>query len=378
MTIGIEAQRIFRKKKHGMDIVALQLIRALQQIDTQNQYKIFVKEDEDDKVISETDNFKIIRLPSAPYPYWEQVLLKDAVKDHRIELLHCTSNTGPLNVKTRMITTVHDIIYLEKLNFTKGTWYQILGNLYRRWNVPGVVRKSSKIITVSDYERDRIISHFKLTDEMVQTVYNGVGDHFRRKPDDATLQRIKSKYALPDRYVFFLGNTDPKKNVIGVMRALSVLRKRNQLSFTLLMLDIDRDYLRKIADEIGDREVLEHISFSGYVPNDELPAIYTMAELFLYPSLRESFGIPILEAMACGVPVITSTTSSMPEVSAGAALLIDPTQPEAIADAILHAINNKEVRESLVMKGFERSQHFTWKNNALKTLSLYQSVLNEN
>lgn len=378
MNIGIEAQRIFRKKKHGMDIVAVQLIKKLQEVDFQNQYFIFVKEDEDNTAIQETSNFKIVRIKSAPYPYWEQVLLPREAKKYNIQLLHCTSNTAPLSIKIPIVVTLHDIIYLEKLNFTKGTWYQIFGNFYRRWNVPGVVKRSAKIITVSDYERKRIVEHFGLTSQHVETVYNGVGEIFKKIDDGEVLNAVKKKYTLPDNYIFYLGNTDPKKNMEGVLRALSFLRKNNKLSFQLLMLDIDRDYLTRMAHHIGDMEILKHIVFSGYVPNHELPAIYSMAKLFLYPSLRESFGIPILEAMACGTAVITSNTSSMPEVADTAAYFVDPTRPEEIARGIDKLLNDQFLRSELIEKGLKRSKAFTWKNNAIQTFELYQLLLNQN
>jgi glycosyltransferase involved in cell wall biosynthesis len=375
MKIGIEAQRIFRKKKHGMDIVALELIRNLQQLDHANEYVVFVKTDEDSGVIRESANVKIISIPGGPYPYWEQVLLPKAVREHGVELLHCTSNTAPLSLSIPLVVTVHDIIYLEKWNFTKGTPYQIVGNLYRRWNVPPVVRKSSMVITVSDFEKKRIREHFRLGENQIRTVYNGVGAHFKRVTDAGVLKSVKEKYNLPDNYVFYLGNTDPKKNIIGVMQTLSHLRKNNQLNFQLLMLDIDRDFLHRIANEIGDPDVLSYISFVGYVPNQELPAIYSMAKLFLYPSLRESFGIPILEAMACEVPVVTSNTSSMPEVAGDAALLANPNDPVDIARNVLSLLNDEKLGHDLVAKGLRRSSQFSWRNNALQTLTIYDSLL---
>lgn len=375
MKIGIEAQRVFRRKKHGMDIVALQLIRNLQLIDKENQYYIFVKDDEDNTCIAETPNFKIVKLPRSPYPVWEQILLPIALKKYGIELLHCTSNTAPLAVSVPLVITLHDIIYLEKWNFTRGTSYQIAGNLYRRINVPPAVNKAAKIVTVSDYEKTQIENYFKYDDGKVVTIYNGVGERFNRVTDREVLSSIRKKYKLPEKYVFFLGNTEPKKNVEGVMRALSYLRRQNRLNFTLLMLDIDRKYLNLVADYIEDKAVLDHISFTGYVPNQELPAIYSMASLFLYPSLRESFGIPILEAMACGVPVITSNTSAMPEVAGDAAVLINPENPEELGENILRVLEDDNLRQRLVEKGLVQFKKFSWKNNARQTLDLYRNVL---
>ncbi len=374
MKIGIEAQRIFRKKKHGMDVVAMELIRHLQKTDKENEYVIFVREDEDNKVITETPNFRIERLAHAPYPYWEQVLLPRAVRETGVELLHCTSNTAPLRLNVPLVVTLHDIIYLEKLNLTKGTSYQIIGNLYRRSIVPSIVRKAALILTVSESERNWIRNFFALPEEKIRAVYNGVGSHFRPVTDEEVLKSVRKKYNLPDEFVFYFGNTDPKKNMEGVMRTLSHLRRQGKLTFRLLMLDVDRQHLRRIATRIGDTEILDHISFCGYIRNDELPAIYSMAKVFLYPSLRESFGIPILEAMACGVPVVTSGTSSMPEVAGDAALLVNPSDPADIAAKVSDLIEDRQLRNNLIQKGFQRYKIFSWERNALQTLELYKTI----
>jgi glycosyltransferase involved in cell wall biosynthesis len=273
MKIGIEAQRIFRKKKHGMDIVALQLIRHLQQTDFVNDYYIFIKDDDDRDVIQESKHVKIVIIESAPYPYWEQVLLPRKAKEIGIDLLHCTSNTAPIFISVPLIVTVHDIIYLEKINLTRGTPYQILGNLYRRWNVPRVIKRSVGIITVSDFERNRIINHFNLPPGQIRTVYNGVNSHFRPVESIEERETIRQRYNLPEEFIFYLSNTDPKKNMLGVIKTLSILRKQNKLSLPLVMLDIDRDYLHKTAREAGDMDVLSYITFCGYVPNHDLPAI---------------------------------------------------------------------------------------------------------
>ena len=162
MIIGIEAQRIFRTKKHGMDMVALELIRNLQRIDQKNEYVIFVKPDEDRQVIKESANFRIVELGGGPYPIWEQIALPRAAKKMGCDILHCTSNTAPVFSRVPLVITLHDIIYLESISLLKkgGTWYQKLGNMYRRWVVPPVVKKAKKVITVSHFEKDRINNFF--------------------------------------------------------------------------------------------------------------------------------------------------------------------------------------------------------------------------
>lgn len=354
-----------------MDMVALELIKQLQVLDSKNEYYIFVNNVEDKAALQETANCKIVHLKESSYPVWEQVHLPKAVNEYKLDLLHCTSNTAPISLKVPLIITLHDIIYLEKWNFTQGTTYQIIGNLYRRWNIPKVVKKAKHIITVSEFEKQRIASYFKLTDKQVSAVYNGVGAHFKRVTDEAELKRTKQAYNLPDNFIFYLGNTDPKKNVIGVLKALSILKSKGQLKSKLLMLDIDRDYLMTTMKQIGDVSLMDDIVFSGYVPNKDLPAIYSQAQLFLYPSLRESFGIPLLEAMACGVPTITSNTSSMPEVAGAASVLINPFNPEEIAEAMLNLQQDLNLQQQLIAKGLKRVEHFTWDANARQTLALY-------
>jgi glycosyltransferase involved in cell wall biosynthesis len=375
MKIGIEAQRIFRKKKHGMDMVALELIKQLQIVDKINEYFIFVNNIEDIDALPVASNFKIVKVKPAPYPIWEQYYLPKAVKEYGVEILHCTSNTSPIFINVPLVLTLHDIIYLEKWNFTQGTTYQIFGNLYRRWNVPKAVKLAKHILTVSNFENDRIKSYFNLTNNQVSTAYNGVGNHFSPVTDKIELARAKKQYNLPDDYMFFLGNTDPKKNVIGVLKALSTLKKKNLLKSKLLMLDINRNYLQGLMKQINDESLMDDIVFSGYVPNKDLPAIYSQAKLFLYPSLRESFGIPLLEAMACGAPLITSNTSSMPEIAQNSAVFVNPFNPDEIAEAIIQVQNDEQLREDLRIKGFERVKELTCYNNAQLTLNIYKQFV---
>ncbi len=251
MRIGIEAQRIFRKKKHGMDMVALELIRNLQKLDTKNEYFIFVRSDEEHSLLKETPNFRIIEINKAFYPYWEQISLPKAAKKAGCEILHCTSNTAPVFTSVPLVITLHDIIYMEK-SYLKiltgnGSWYQKMGNVYRRLVVPRIIGKSRKIITVSQFEKKRIAGFFGIdNDKRLVAVYNGVGEHFRPLSDNAELLRVKRKYNLPDRFFFFLGNTDPKKNTMGTLQAFSDFIERTANDICLVMLDYDRDELNKM------------------------------------------------------------------------------------------------------------------------------------
>ncbi len=381
MKIGIEGQRLYRKRKHGMDMVALELIKELQKLDGENEYVVFIKPDEDNKIFEKTDNFKFVELGGGPYPVWEQFALPKAARKEGCDILHCTSNTAPLNPGMPLVVTLHDIIYLESISLFKkgGTWYQKFGNMYRRYVVPRVVKNSDKIITVSEFEKKRIKEFFGFPaeDDRLVAIYNGVSEHFRKIDDQKELQRVKQLYHLPDRFLFFLGNTDPKKNTEGVLKAFSDYLKKTGDDMYLVMLDYERNALEELLTLIGDKELINRIILTGYVINTDLPAIYNLCSVFLYPSLRESFGIPMLEAMRCGAPVITSNTSSMPEVSGSAAYIVDPFKPKEITAGIEKILSDEVYRLDIIEKGFRQSTRFSWKNMAKQVLELYETVFNK-
>ena len=376
MRIAIEGQRLFREKKHGMDFVALELIKNLMEIDKENEYFVFVAPDTD-KCLHDTENFKIIELEGGAYPMWEQVALPRAVREYNCDLLQCTSNTAPLNLSVPLIVILHDIIYMESVAlFKKGySMYQKFGNMYRRFVVPRILKKASKVITVSKFERQRIKDFFNLEDDKLIAIYNGVGKHFKKIEDRIFLESIREKYQLPDKYFFFLGNTDPKKNTKGVLQAYSDYVEQKGNSIKLLMLDYDESELMSLLEEIGNPNLRKNIFLAGYVVNSDLPAIYNMAELFLYPSLRESFGIPMLEAMACGTAVITSNTSSMPEVAEAAAQIINPNYPSEITKAMIELIEQDYKKEHFITLGYNRVREFSWKIMAEENLRVYREVV---
>ena len=177
MKIGIEAQRIFRKNKHGMDYVVLQEIKELQKIDTANEYFIFVKPGED-RCLEETQNFHIIELKCPSYPLWEQIALPIAAKKHKVDILHCTSNTAPIWCSTPLMLTLHDIIFLEPRDKNNKSLYQNMGWLYRRIVVPKILNKCKRIITVSNFELNNIISKLNIPKQQMAMVYNGYNNWY--------------------------------------------------------------------------------------------------------------------------------------------------------------------------------------------------------
>jgi len=370
MRIAIEAQRIFRGNKHGMDFVALECIRELQELDKENEYFIIVSPGTD-RTLNESANFHIVEISCPTYPLWEQIALPSALRKIRPDILHCTSNTAPLFCKFPLILTLHDIIFLEKRQKISSSFYQNLGWYYRKLVVPAIVPKCRNIVTVSNFEAGRIKEALHLDDNIVKVVYNGYSSHFRIIDG---FSGITKKYIESKEYLFFLGNTDPKKNTLRTLKGYSIYLKRSKNPLPLLIADLKESVIDSILSEGGIGEIKQMLRFPGYIPNNELPMIYNGAFAFIYTSLRESFGIPILEAMACGTPVITSNTSAIPEVAGDGAILVDPYKEEEIAGAILRLEEDDKFRESIKCYGLERVKEFSWKSAANELLKIYNNV----
>ena len=375
MRIGIEAQRIFRKKKHGMDIVALELIKALQLIDSTNQYFIFVQKGED-HCLTETANFKIVEVPGITYADWEQIFLPIYVKKHKVDVLHCTSNTAPVFCSAPTIITLHDIIFLENKTSKDHLFnlYQELGRVYRKYIVPVNLKNTKRIITVSNFERTRISESLKIGSDKISVVYNAFGKHFSKPEDQSKIEEVRAKYNLPQQYIFYIGNTDPKKNMFSTLKAYAKYVDAAETKLPLLIADVDAKNLDLILEKAGLNNYRQHIQLTGYIYNSDLPFIYAAASVFLYPSLRESFGIPMLESMACGTPVITSNTSALPEIAGDAAMLVNPANESEITKAIQEALSNKSVREQLIEKGLQRIRSFNWNLSETNLLGIYKTI----
>lgn len=370
MKIAIEAQRIFRTNKHGMDFVALETIKELQKIDLENEYFIFVSPGYD-HCLEESANLHIIEINCPTYPLWEQVALPRAVAKVKPDLLHCTSNTAPIYCSVPMLLTLHDIIFLEPRQSGNKSLYQNMGWYYRKLVVPRILQNCKKIITVSNFECNRIRDFLNLPDKQITAVYNGYSSHFQ--PISETYS-VTSKYIKAKEFLFFLGNTDPKKNVPRTLKAYSLYLKASKYKRPLLIADLKEELLDSILKELQIEEIKSYLSVPGYISNQDLSYIYNGSFAFLYTSLRESFGIPILESMACGTPVITGNTSAMPEIAGDGGILVDPLKEQEIADRLLRLEEDALFYEQQVTYGLSRVQNFSWKNTAYNLLKIYQSI----
>ena len=372
MKIGIEAQRIFRKNKHGMDYVVLQEIKELQQMDTTNEYYVFVKPGED-RCVESTKNVHVIELNCPTYPLWEQWALPRAAKKYGVDILHCTSNTAPIWCNIPLVLTLHDIIFLEPRDRKrqKLSWYQDFGRTYRRFVAPRIINHCQRIISVSNFEKNNIINYFHLDSQKLVMLYNSFDEAFCIQ---SNWQRDITKYIDCPGYFLILGNTDYRKNTERMIVAYANYLKQSEVKRKLLITSLTNEYINQLLADNDIASIKEHIVLTDYLPFADLPSIYHHAFCFLFASLREGFGIPILESMACGTPVITSNTSSMPEIAGENAILVNPESSDEITGMMLRLEKDKDFYDQQRQIGLERAKLFSWRKTAKNLLKLYQEV----
>lgn len=353
-----------------MDFVALELIKNLP-TDQGHEYIVFVNAADEDIQAERFPHVAFVNHKTA-YPLWEQFWLPKAAAKQRVDMLHCTANTFPVRSSVPVVLTLHDVIFLESNPLFKGgyTWYQRLGNYYRRMLVKSAVGGVKRIATVSNFELKNIEKKVRHTSQ-VDVVYNGVGSHFAQALKNEKF--LREAYNLPEEYMLFLGNTDPKKNTPNTLKAFAKLLE-NQPNAHLVIGDLDQAYINQCLPGKENEIARKRIVPVGYIDNQDLPGLMLMAKAFLYPSLRESFGIPLLEGMASGVPVISSNTSSLPEISGGAALLVDPANVDEMAEAMDKVWQDESLRRELIASGKFRSRAFSWQKMAMEYVQLYKKV----
>lgn len=376
MRIGIEVQRLFRQERFGIETSAIELIHELYKLNTHHEIVILTKKGGNTEFFEGCSDFKIKYLPGKFFVDFEQIMLPIAASRANIDILHCTGNTTPLLCTKPIIQTLHDIIFMDPIPISDSL-YQRVGNFYRRMIVPMAVKKSKAIITVSHYEKKRIVERLKLNETKVHVINNGINSRFKKTTNPALLRATQLRYKLPDEFILFLGNTSSRKNPEGVLEAYTIYAQRALKPLPLVTPGLSNGFIASHLNKKGLTQFAGNIHSPGYIFQDDIVHIYSLSKLFLFPSLSEGFGMPILEAMGCGVPVITSNLSSLPEISGDAALLINPYHITEISDAMLRILENPEVTEDLITKGLKQVQLFQWKHVAEKTMEIYERVYHE-
>jgi glycosyltransferase involved in cell wall biosynthesis len=301
------------------------------------------------------------------------VSLPSAIKKVKPDLLHCTANTAPVYCPVPLVLTVHDVIYLEETNF-KGSAYQNFGNIYRRIVVPFGIRKARKIITVTEYERTVIAEVCKIDPAKIAVIHNGVDGRFHPGLPADELDNFRKEYHLPENFILCLGNTAPKKNTAGVIKAYVHYCSINNNPLPIVISDFHIEPVKRMLKEIGRPELISNFHLPGYVSTEKMPLLYNCSSVFLYPSLRESFGLPVLEGLACGIPVIASDIPAIREVAGDAATLVDPENYSAIGETIYDLLNEVQAGDNAKQKRLARASLFSWETSAKKLIKVYEGL----
>lgn len=294
------------------------------------------------------------------YPYKE---LKKA------DLLHVPHYNIPIMYRGKLITTIHDITHILFPQYlpNKFAFY------YARFMISRAIKQSDYILTVSQNSKNDLIKYFNADDKKIIVTYNGIDNIFVKK-DKSEYEYLYKKYNIENnkKIILYVGNKKPHKNIDTLIKAINCTKNKDDYILILTGKGFDGyTQLEELSNELNMNEQIKH---TGIVTDEELVNLYNLADIFVYPSLYEGFGIPPLEAMACGTPVICSNTSSLPEVVGDSAYLINPYDERAISQAIDNLIDNRELYETLVSKGYERSKLFTWDKCRIKTEEVYKKV----
>lgn len=272
----------------------------------------------------------------------------------------------------KTVITIHDMAYQYYPHTIHPVMYKDLSQ-----KLKDHAHRAHAIIAVSESTKRDIVKFLDVPEEKVRVIYNGVNGRFRPIYDKAILELVRQKYRLPDKFILFLGMLEPRKNIVGLIKAYKELTMDPQFKHGLVVVGGKGWYYKEIFKAAEDLGINEQVVFTGYVPDEDLPAFYNLADVFVYPSLYEGFGIPVVEAMACGIPVIASNVASLPEIGGHACIYISPHSVDEMAKAIHKCLSDVALRNSLKEAGLARVKEFTWENSARKTLKLFQDTIDQ-
>ncbi len=288
----------------------------------------------------------------------------------KADLYHFMGYIVPDSIKGKVILTVYDLVVELFPETMEEKNRELLRKEMRR-----SIKRADHIITISNSAKSELVNVLGISEEKIDIISPGVDyDIFNTRVNAETKSRVKHKYSLPDEYILYLGTLEPRKNISTLIKAFIKLKKEKKITEKLVIAGKKGWNYENIYKIIYKNNFENEIIFTGYVDENEKPAIYQMSKLFVFPSLYEGFGIPVLESMASGVPVIVSNTSSLPEVVEDAGILVDPQKVEDIEISIYKVLTNEKLRTELIEKGLEQSKKFTWETSASKLYKIYDKV----
>jgi glycosyltransferase involved in cell wall biosynthesis len=299
---------------------------------------------------------------------WMQMLAGRVLEDVRADVAHFTNGMLPLGTGAARVVTIHDMslkLYPE--------CHPLRRRVINRPLVSVAAKVADAVVAVSNSARDDLLRFHNIPAERISVVHEAAGPDFRPIRDRVLRGRMRLRYGLPERFMLYVGAIEPRKNLPRLVEAFAQARRQG-LAHELVCVGPYGWSSRDLYDHVNRLGLRRSVHFTGYVPAEDLPAIYSLSEFFVFPSLYEGFGLPVIEAMACGTPVITSNTSSLLEIAAGAADTVDPHDGDALAAALVTLGTSVERRRELAARGLERAQQFSWARTAKEMLALYRRV----
>lgn len=371
MRIGIDAMFLVSGKGGGIERYLRGLFKGIEKVDKTNEYFIFTNKD-CGGAFKLPGNFKEVPSPaSAAFRpskiLWEQFILPFQAKRRKIDVMFSPANIAPFLHPFPTVTVMHDMIPFIRPEGFGAIELAALKTLFYL-----SAKSSNAIITDSKSSKDDIVRIFKAPEEKVRVVYAAC-DSEAFVPAGARREDLK-KYGIEKKYILYVAARRKYKNIDGLVRAYKILKQRHRVEHMLVITGLGGradEVLSGLVKELGlERDVL----FSGFIPDEELPLLYSGADVFVYPSFFEGFGLPVLEAMACGVPVAASNATSVPEVVGDAGLLFNPNDTEDIANSVYRLLTDKILKAKMIEKGFARVKEFSWEKTARETIKILTDV----
>ena len=376
MRIAIDA-RIAHYTGAGIGQYAVHLAQALTRVDPANQY-VLLQSRKDHRTLAEGPHVQRKSMVTPSHHRWEQEMLvaefklRPALRRLGIDLLHSTDFIPPLRLHGfKSVITVHDLAFLRWPHFLTEASARYYGQ------VEAAVERADHIIAVSESTKNDLVKLLGAPRDKITVVHEAADPIYRPLARAEALASIRSKFPLPEEFILFVSTIEPRKNINTLLHAYRRLLDSYKVSAGLVLAGSTGWLSDQIFDTVEQLDLQRHVTFLGRVQNGDLLYLYNLACCLAHPAHYEGFGLPPLEAMACGTPVVASNVSSLPEVVGDAALLIDPNSDEELAVALHRLLTNEELRAMLREKGLVRARTFSWERAAEETLAVYQRTLGQ-
>jgi glycosyltransferase involved in cell wall biosynthesis len=366
--IAIDARKL---RDYGIGTYIRNLLRHLARIDQSNEYVLIVRPSDIEIAAELGDNFRTVADWSRSYSLREQITIPLDLRREAVDLFHAPHYVLPPLTPCKSIVTIHDCIHLRFPQYLPHR----MGYVYARSSLWVATHRATRVLTVSETSKRDILRYFRVPESKIDVIYNAIDERLVDEPSPEEVAQVRERYQLNDPFVLYAGNIKPHKNLERLIEAFNTMRRGGLEHVKLLIIGDEVSKYATLRRAVHRYKLHKHVRFFGFVSDKTLASLYRLASVFVFPSLYEGFGLPPLEAMAAGTPVITSNVSSLPEVVGDAALLIDPYEPDEIAAAMRRVLTEPGLRENLQARGRARVKEFSWDRSVRRVHEIYGEVL---